>query len=1009
MQRFFLFVLVVCLTACQSTVQITTGGAGPLKTTARIQVTLPIAPLKIQAQPADVHHLTLTMYEQGTPATPQGSATVPGAGGGNVTATFTNIPVGTYRLSAEAFRSSDDSVSISQGGAITSTNTAVVAVGSVTYNSGAAFSLPLLELISGATVTGTIFAPMTASYGLSLVNATGAIAASFDTVASTFRFKNLPDGTYRLWSIARNASNGATPARAGSTVTVSAAGTSVTGSFTNFISGMISPLAGGGPVDGGIATSSPLAGPWGIAADTLGNLFVADLVSHRIRMLPTVSGTYFGQAMSAGKLYTVAGNGTGAFGGDGGPATSASLQNPTGVAVATAGNLYIAGRGNFRVRMVPAAGVVRFGQTMTAGKIYTITGVGNTPFNGDNIPAGTAAVPGAPRVAVDPAGTVYIADSVSHRIRLIAATTQVVFGQAVTAGRIYTLAGTGSAGSTNTGALGTTAQLNAPHGIALDSGGNLFIADRDNNAIRMIAASATSLYGLPRQQGFLYTVAGDGTSGYGGDGALATAAQLFQPYDVAVDATDNVLIADTENSLVRVLAKAAGGVYGKSVSPNCIYSLAGDGALDYGGDGGPPGLAQLNHPRGLAVGANGSLAITDWDNSRVRILTATGGTIYTLTLATNTINTIAGNGTRNRSGDGDIPTLATFANPAEPVYDAQGNLFVADRDNNSIRVIAAQTGTLFGQAVLAGKVYTVAGSGTAGFSGDGATARAARLNQPVGLALDTAGNLYVADSQNHRVRAIAASTGTLWGQPVTAGAIITVAGTGIGGYGGNGAAATAAQLSAPADVVVDSDGNLLISDTGNNCVRLVAAITGTRYGLPVSQGNIHALIGPGGGGPVANVETATVGTLSQPQGLALDRLGNLVIADSLNRRVRCLPAVNGTLFGQTMTLGNVYVIAGNGASGYSGDGVAANTTSLTQPQAVCLDPAGCLYIADFGGNRIRLIEPSGVIRTVAGDGTGANVGDGSLAINGRLRPLGLGLAPGGGLAISSLNLLRRIF
>ena len=229
--------------------------------------------------------------------------------------------------------------------------------------------------------------------------------------------------------------------------------------------------------------------------------------------------------------------------------------------------------------------------------------------------------------------------------------------------------------------------------------------------------------------------------------------------------------------------------------------------------------------------------------------------------------------------------------------DGAGNLLIADFYNERIRVVAASTGTFYGRPMTAGDIYTVAGDGTYGFSGDGGPATSAALAAPQGVAVDAAGNLLIAAEVNFRVRVVAASTGTFYGRPMTAGDIYTVAGDGSSGFSGDGGPATRAELNLPGGVAADSAGNLLIADTGNQRVRVVAASTGTFYGRPMTAGDIYTVAGngqatySGDGGPAARAE------LGGPQGVAVDAAGNLLIADTGNQRVRVVAASTGTFYG----------------------------------------------------------------------------------------------------------------
>jgi YD repeat-containing protein len=340
------------------------------------------------------------------------------------------------------------------------------------------------------------------------------------------------------------------------------------------------------------------------------------------------------------------------------------------------------------------------------------------------------------------------------------------------------------------GGPATAAQLNAPHGVAVDAAGTLYIADTDNHRVRKVAPDGT-----------ISTIAGDGTPGFGGDGGPATRAQLREPHGVAVDADGNVYIADSDNHRIRMVSPAG-----------TITTVAGNGDPGFDGDGGPAASANLNYPVGVAVDAAGVLWIADTDNFRVRKVVP-GDPVRTIT-------TVAGTGSQGFSGDGGPATGADLENPWGVALDAAGNLYIADagifvpRENDRVRKVAPD-----------GIITTFAGSGTQGFAGDGDLATLAQLNYPAAVAVDGAGGVYVADRDNHRIR------------KVTAGVISTVAGSDEPGFGGDGGLATSASLLVPSGVAVNAAGDLFIADRGNHRIR------------KVSGGVITTVAGSGDPGP----------------------------------------------------------------------------------------------------------------------------------------------------------------
>ena len=306
-----------------------------------------------------------------------------------------------------------------------------------------------------------------------------------------------------------------------------------------------------------------------------------------------------------------------------------------------------------------------------------------------------------------------------------------------------------------------------------------------------------------------------------------------------------------------------------------------------------------------------------------------------------------------------IPRPAAKLNGAAgAAVDAAGNLVLADTGNNRIRVVAGVTGTFYGQQMTTGNIYTVAGTGTAGYTGDGGPATSARLSAPVSVTIDAAGNLVIADSANNVIRVAAGQDGTFYGQPMTTGNIYTVAGTGTAGYTGDGGPPTGAGLYYPQGVTADSAGNLVIADTGNNVIRVAAGQDGTFYGQPMTTGDIYTVAGTGAQGFSGDGGPATSAGLTVPASVTVDAAGNLVIADYGDNRVRVVAAGTGGYYGVSMTAGDIYTIAGIGAQGLSGDGGPATGATLHYPQGVTVDGSGDVLVTDSGNNRVRMVTGS---------------------------------------------------
>jgi trimeric autotransporter adhesin len=335
------------------------------------------------------------------------------------------------------------------------------------------------------------------------------------------------------------------------------------------------------------------------------------------------------------------------------------------------------------------------------------------------------------------------------------------------------------------------------------------------------------------QSKLISTIAGNGAYGYSGDGSAATAAKLNAPEAVAVDDSGKVYIADKLNNVIRRIDLAG-----------TITTIAGNGSglWGYSGDGGAATAALLLQPSGIAVDALKNIYVADYGNNVIRKIAASG-----------VISTVAGTNAAGYSGDGGPAIFAKLSGPTAVAADASGNLYIADQNNNRIRKITAS-----------GIISTIAGNGTGGFSGDGGMAISAKLNVPSGVAIDAAGNMYIADQANNRIRMVTVS-----------GIISTFAGNGTAGYTGDGGAAIAAQFNYPENVAVDDSSNVYIADGNNNVVRKV-----DRYGIITTAAGTSVPGYSGNGG------AATAAELYNPHNVAVDTGGRLYITDGGNNRVR---------------------------------------------------------------------------------------------------------------------------
>lgn len=438
---------------------------------------------------------------------------------------------------------------------------------------------------------------------------------------------------------------------------------------------MITTVAGNGNYgfggDNGPATSANLAYPRGVAVDSAGNLYIADTYNNRIRKV------------SGGTIVTLAGTAAGGLGGDNGPATSAKLAYPHSVAIDTAGNLYIADSNNSLVRKV------------SGGVITTVAGGGSSL--GDNGPATSAQLNGAYGLAVGAGGSLYIAEGNNNRIRK------------VSGGVIATVAGGGTSLGDNGPA--TSAQLYSPEGVAVDSAGNLYIADNSNNRVREVS------------NGMISTVAGNGNLPDGGDNGPATNANLAAPWSVALDTAGNLYIAEVLGNRIR------------KVSNGVITTFAGNGTAGFSGDNGPATSAKLR-AQAVAVDPAGNVYIADTLNNRIR------------KVSNGIITTVAGGGGLPLDFGGSAPaTSIMLYQPNAVAADSAGNIYFTQSYYNVVNKVSN------------GVISTLAGNGKPGYSGDNGPATSALLGRPTGIAVDTVGNVYFADASGTRIRMLTPAPG----------------------------------------------------------------------------------------------------------------------------------------------------------------------------------------------------------------------------------------------------------
>jgi uncharacterized protein (TIGR03437 family) len=589
-------------------------------------------------------------------------------------------------------------------------------------------------------------------------------------------------------------------------------------------------------------------------------------------------------ALAAGSyaINTVAGSD---WVGDGGAATSAILIQPEGVLADGAGNLYIADAGDHRVRKVTANGVIQ-----------TLAGTGIQGFSGDGGPAAQAQLNSPYGLALDGQGYLYIADLGNARVRRVAPD-----------GTITTIAGGGPlpAGGANEGSAATMLALSAPRNLAFDTSANLYISDFGGQRVYRMAVDAS-----------LTTIAGTGVAGASGDNGVASLAQVNSPAGLAFDSQGALYIADSGNHLVR---KVAHGL---------ISSFAREAT-----------------PTGLAFDLLGTLYVADPSAGDIEVIPVTGAPssidvaavdlhyfggvgLYASVLnqailvGTKGGIPVAGGGNLAH-GDNGMAIQARLNHPAGVSMDTAGTLYIADRDNNRIRRVDTN-----------GTITTLAGTGAAGNSGDGGLAVNAQLSGPESVTVDSAGNLYIADTGNQRVRKVTPD--------------------------GKIAAATNLGLLSPVYAIPDGMGNLYIADAGAGKI-LIAGSSGVPATLLTglssprglafdSQGNLYYTEAGAARvskrSPAGTVTSVGSGSWNIPRGVAVDSSGNVYVAD--------------TGFQQILEVGSnggLTAIAGTGAAGFSGDEGAAPAAQLSFPWDVAVNADGLVAVADLGNNRIRDLTP----------------------------------------------------
>jgi len=608
--------------------------------------------------------------------------------------------------------------------------------------------------------------------------------------------------------------------------------------------GVVTTLAGAVGERGDTDGSGPdarFSSPCGVAVDSSGNIYVADTDNHSIR-----------KVTPAGVVTTFAGT-AGMSGGDDGTGANARFESPHGLAVDGSGNVYVADWGNSTIRKITPGGVV---STLAglAGEWGDANGTGaNARFRGPS------------SVALDSNENVYVADSFNHTIRKV---TQ--------AGVVTTFAGFSGYSGFNNG-TGTGARFNKPNGVAVGAGGDVYVGDSENNIIRKVTPGRV-----------VTTLAG--TAGYfaGYKDGTGADARFHEPRGVTVAGDGNLYVADTFNSTIRKVT--TGGV---------VTSLAGSNAR--GSADGSATVARFAYPGGAAVDGTGVVYIADSSNFTIRRVSPEGD-----------VTTLAGVAGEYGSSDGS-GAAARFSAPEGVAVDGAGDLYVADSYNNTIRKVTP-----------GGVVTTVAGSAGNSGSANG-TGAAARFNRPQGVAVDDDGNVYVADTDNHTIRKV-----------TTAGVVTTLAGS-AGASGSTNGAGSAARFYRPNGVAVDADGNVYVADSGNHIIRRVTSdgVVTTFAGIAGEQGSED--------GPIA------VARFQDPQGVAVNGAGNVFVTDYMNNTIRMV-----TPEGEVTTIGGLPNHPGNK------DGV-GTASRFTVPRGVATGPGGTVFVTDPSTQRITRGAPGGEV------------------------------------------------
>lgn len=757
--------------------------------------------------------------------------------------------------------------------------------------------------------------------------------------------------------------------------------------------GTISTIVGNGTAafagDGGAATAASLWGPRGVALDTSGNLYIADENNFRIR-----------KVTPSGIISTVAGNGSYGFAGDGGQATAARLASPASIAIDRSGNMYIADMGNNRVRKVTTSGI-----------ISTIAGNGTSSPTGDGSQATAAAVPLPHGIKVDNDGNIYVTNHSTHRVRKISTT-----------GIISTIAGTGTAGTTGDGGAATAARINAPYGLHLDNAGNIYIACMTGNNVRKIDAS-----------GNISTFAGSGSTGFFGDGGAATAASIYEPYAIANDPSGNIIIADSRNFRIRKVSLGPPTITLTGTANVCVGSFSTLTPSATGGTWSSSDTTKATvNSSGVVAGIASGTAIISYSRS-YDCGTALATRIVTVNTASSTptisgsTNVCIGSG-RTLTGSPTGGTWSSSATAVATIHPTSGFLTPVSVGTTTISYsVSASCGNY-----VVTRTQTVNAAASAGtISGPSSVC----LGSTITLTNSVGGGTWSSSNPDY---ASVDSSGVV--TPIVSGAVISIiysvpsacgtvttnkivttnalpypgeisgndtfcvgSSSTLSIYGAVGGSWSSSNTSVAsvgstatytASINGVSSGNATITYTSTNTCGSIYTVYPIRVDGVLSSGTIS--------GPTSVAVDSTI-TLSNTSSSGQWFSSNMYVA-SIDSTGRLTGHTSGAVTvsyiasnscGTYMSTYNVTVtatagstsscsgiistIAGSGVLGFSGDGGPATAASMYYIHGLTVDSVGNVYFADWLNHRIRKVSTSGIITTVAGNGTSSYSGDGGPA------------------------------